>query len=157
MSEFKLDGSRPMMASITLKSMRNIISLLEHELTEGEFESDVEFSMIKELLDECRQAGEIAGQIVWHPVQCVPYDPEKHNEDFDVFDDKPMFVWEGELPEEEVEVLVSCRDGNSSWIGITHLLRDDQFCWFDSYDDTVIAWAELPEPYKPRIKENKKC
>lgn len=26
---------------------------------------------------------------------------------------------------------------------------DDGFCWFEDYDDTVIAWAELPEPYKP--------
>ena len=96
---------------------------------------------------------QLEAKIVWQPVKCVPYDPEKHDADFEVFDDKPKFVWVGDLPEEDVEVLVSCRFGDRSWVCISQLLRNDQFCWFDSYDDTVIAWAELPEPYWPEETE----
>lgn len=154
MSDFELDGSRPTMAIISLKAMRDIVSLLEYELQNGEFESDFEFSKVKKLLDECRNSAADVGQsdtIVWHPVKLVPYDPEKHADLFEdcVFDDEPMQVWEGDLPEPDIDVLVTIRV--STWIAvtITRFIRDEEFCWFDTYDDDVLAWAELPEPYKP--------
>ena len=146
MSEFELDGARPRMVSISLNAMKGILSLLEHELTEGEFESDAEFSMVKELLDECRQADESAGQIVWHPVRLVPYDPAKHAERFE---DKltPEEVWEGELPNEDGCYLVTGQNFNGSlYVGLSGFGP-----YFNEFlDNSVIAWAELPEPYVPK-------
>lgn len=154
MSDFELDGSRPMMASISLKALRDIISLLEYELTDGEFESDAEFSKIKELLDECRDSAAGAGKsdtIVWHPVKLVPFDPEKHADLFEdcVFDDKPKLVWEGDLPELDIDILVTIKVSIWEAVTITRFTRDEEFCWFETYEDSVLAWAELPEPYKP--------
>lgn len=87
---------------------------------------------------------------VWHPVKTVLYDRAKHADLFDLFDDAPNCVWEGVLPEENINVLVTFLIGNGEYgVGISCLIRDDGFCWFEDYDDTVIAWAELPEPYIP--------
>ena len=151
MSDFELDGARPMMASITLKSMRNIISLLEYELTAGEFESDAEFSKVKALLDECRDSAANAGKtgtIVWHPVKLVPYDPEKHADLFDEEDEKPDLMWEGYLPPEDELYLVTrgLRNGDRY---VEPLDYDSECYEFEGPDTDVIAWAELPEPYKP--------
>ena len=148
MRDFKLDGSRPMMASISLKALRDIISLLEYELTDGEFESDAEFSKVKELLDECRDSAADAGKtdtIVWHPVKLVPYDPEKHADLFDEDDEKPDAVWEGALPPDDGIYLITCQSRNG--------LRLIEFSDYDSeyYEFEragVIAWAYPPEPYK---------
>ena len=70
---------------------------------------------------------------------------------FDLFDDYLHLVWEGDLPEENVIVLVSFwRHDGGCGVGISCLIRDDGLSWFDEFDDRVIAWAELPEPYKEK-------
>lgn len=128
MSEFELDGARPRMVSISLKVMQDIISLLECELTDGEFESDAEFSKVKELLDECRQAGESAGQIVWHkwPEEKPPV--------------KGRFLVTEKIKNEKLFVSMRTFDPegkhNPPW---GFLLGGIE----------AIAWAELPEPYNP--------
>ena len=88
-------------------------------------------------------------KITWHPVKLVPYNPEKHDDLF-IFDDedeKPDLVWEGYLPSEDKSCLVTCE-----------LHNGDRYVEFSEYDSdnldfvdstNVIAWAELPEPYKP--------
>ena len=89
-------------------------------------------------------------KIVWHPVKVVPYERSKHSNHFDIFDDYLHLVWEGDLPEENVIVLVSFwRHDGGCGVGISCLIRDDGLSWFDEFDDRVIAWAELPEPYEP--------
>lgn len=78
--------------------------------------------------------------IVWHPVKLVPYDPAKHAE---IFEDMPTpeEVWEGEMPIEEGEYLVTTKGG---------YVRLDEFDMDSGWlTDSVIAWAELPEPYNP--------
>ena len=153
MSDFKLDGSRPMMASISLKALRDIISLLEYELTDGEVESDAEFSKVKELLDECRDSAADAGQVepvVWHFVNYVPYDPEKHADLFDEGDEKPELVWEGDLPPEDDIYLVTCQQRNGSRF-VEFSNYDGDYCEFDRAG--VIAWAYPPEPYKTGLEE----
>ena len=128
MSEFDLDGARPKMASIRLKAMQGIISLLEHELTEGEFESDAEFSMVKELLDECRQANESAGQIVWHK-------------------------WPEEKPLVKGRFLVTETINNGrpfvSMMTFDPEGKHNPPWGFLLGGIEAIAWAEMPEPYKP--------
>lgn len=146
MSEFELDGARPRMVSISLKAMKNIIALLECELINGEFESDAEFSMVKELLDECRQAEESSGQIVWHPVKLVPFDSVKHAGLFDFDDEKPDYVWEGSLPEKTGEYLVTL-EGKYGRNFVAWNEYDADF--LDFAQSGVIAWSELPEPYEP--------
>ena len=131
MSEFELAGARPRMVSISLKAMKDIISLLEHELTEGEFETDAEFSMVKVLLDECRQAGESAGQIVWHK-------------------------WSEEKPPFEGRFLVTERIYGMPFVSVLTFYPERlfDFPWGFLHEGTeVIAWAELPEPYEPEKKE----
>ena len=90
-------------------------------------------------------------KIVWHPVKVVPYDPEKHADLFEdyAFDDEPKKVWEGDLPEPDIDILVTIRVSTWEAVTITRFIRDEEFCWFDTYDDSVLAWAELPDPYKP--------
>ena len=89
--------------------------------------------------------------IVWHPVKLVPYDPEKHADLFEdcVFDDEPKLVWEGDLPEPDIDILVTIKVSTWEAVTITRFTRDEEFCWFETYDDSVLAWAELPEPYEP--------
>ena len=90
-------------------------------------------------------------KIVWHPVKLVPYDPEKHADLFEdcVFDDEPKQVWEGDLPEPDIDILVTIKVSTWEAVAITRFIRDEDFCWFETYEDSVLAWAELPEPYKP--------
>ena len=129
MSEFELNGARPRMVSISLKAMKDIISLLEHELTEGEFETDAEISMVKALLDECRRARESAGQIVWHkwPEEKPPV--------------KGRFLVTEKIKNEMLFVSMRIFDPegkhNPPW---GFLLGGIE----------AIAWAEMPEPYKPK-------
>lgn len=87
--------------------------------------------------------------IVWHPVKLVPYDPEKHAELFGDCDEPPEDVWEGELPEPDIDILVTIKVSTWEAVAITRFNRDEDFCWFETYEDSVLAWAELPEPYKP--------
>lgn len=91
---------------------------------------------------------------VWHPVKVVPYDRAKHSDHFDLFDDDLHIVWEGDLPEENINVLVSFWSNDGSYgVGISCLIRDDGLCWFEEFDDKVFAWAELPKPYQPEGAE----
>ena len=79
--------------------------------------------------------------ITWHPVRLVPFDPAKHAE---LFEDMPTpeEVCEGGMPSEEGEYLVTTKGG---YVGLDEF---DMDCgWFET--DSVIAWAEVPEPYKP--------
>ena len=84
---------------------------------------------------------------VWHPVRLVPYDPAKHAE---IFEDMPTpeEVWEGEMPSEEGEYLVTTKGG---YVGLDEFDIDGDRCWFETYD--IVAWAELPAPYKPEEKK----
>lgn len=90
-------------------------------------------------------------KIVWHPVRLVPYDSEKHADLFEdcVFDDEPKQVWEGELPEPDIDILVTIKVATWAAVAITRFTCDEDFCWFETYEDSVLAWAELPEPYDP--------
>lgn len=90
--------------------------------------------------------------IVWHPVKLVPYDPEKHAELFGDCDEPPEDVWEGELPEPDIDILVTVKVATWEEVSTTQFIRDEDdenLCWFEDYEDSVLAWAELPEPYKP--------
>lgn len=147
MSEFELDGSRPMMASISLKSMKNIISLLDYELTNGEFEFDAEYSMVKELLDECRQAFADAQEsanrhleeqqahqmetvkgIVWHTIR--PFLNRHTNRG---------------LPTKSGTFLVTTWDGVVT-ISSLFIAEDGSYFW--DLTNNIRAWAEIPEPCK---------
>lgn len=82
--------------------------------------------------------------IEWHPVKCVPFDPERHA---DLFEEgqEPEFVWEGSMPEHDGNFLVTCKgEGSRRYVEVQEYDCDDP----GFYDEYVIAWAELPEPYK---------
>lgn len=84
-------------------------------------------------------------KITWHPVRLVPYNPEKHADLFDEDDEKPELIWEGDLPYEEEQYLITTTGG---FVDTAEFCNDDDDVGFGFYDDRVIAWAELPEPYK---------
>ena len=71
-------------------------------------------------------------EVEWHPIRIV------ENEDGNV-------EWEGHMPEPFVPVLVTSSDGE---IGIDELIDEWDEYHFDNLICDVIAWAELPEPYK---------
>lgn len=82
--------------------------------------------------------------IEWHPVKCVPFDPEKHADLFEK-GEEPEFVWEGDLPDYSGDYLVTYQ-----WIdGSRSVCMEDYDVDYPGFnDDDVIAWAELPEPFK---------
>lgn len=135
MSDFQLDGARPQKVSITRQTMNNIVSLLEVELREGEFESDYEYQITQEILEECRKSLEepTSQEIIWHP-------------------------YPDELPPEDGHYLITAHDYGETienpWIEVDFFDKDaGRFLLLD-WDGTskgwcVTAWAALPAPYKP--------
>jgi len=49
------------------------------------------------------------------------------------------------MPEDGQEVIVTTDLGG---VGIDTFCRDVEGCYFENYDDDVIAWMPLPEPWK---------
>ena len=86
--------------------------------------------------------------ITWHPVRLVPYDPVKHAELFDEYDEKPELVWEGNIPSDEGIYLVTSQLRNGRYYVELSEFGPD-YAEFETGNDNVIAWAELPEPYVP--------
>lgn len=127
MSDFQLDDARPMKVSITHQTMNDIVSLLEVELREGEFESDYEYQKTQEILEECRKSlEELSSQgIVWHPYPETP------------------------LPETETAELYLVT-AIAMWAK-PHIRTAYAHKNFNSYrsEFEVIAWAKMPEPYQP--------
>lgn len=85
---------------------------------------------------------------VWHPLNAVPYDPVKHAGLFDE-DEAPELVLEGEFPDKGGDYLVTMETAGKRFVAISYF--DDE-CARDEcpFEENVIAWAELPEPYTPR-------
>lgn len=71
-------------------------------------------------------------EVEWHPIRIV--ENEEGNTE-----------WEGRMPEPYVPVLVTSSYGE---IGIDELIDDWDEYRFDTLICDVIAWAELPDPYK---------
>ena len=82
---------------------------------------------------------------VWHPVRLVPFDPVRHAK---LSWRIPKEVWEGEMPGEEGRYLVTTVSG---FVRLDEFAIDGDRCWFETYD--IVAWAELPAPYKPKEKK----
>ena len=129
MSDFQLDGARPMKVSITHQTMNDIVSLLEVELREGEFESDYEYQKTREICEECRKSLEepSSQEIIWHPCS-------------------------DELPPEDGHYLITAHGygetSENTWIDVGFFDKDSgRFLLL-----CVTAWAELPEPYKEDAK-----
>lgn len=83
--------------------------------------------------------------VAWHPVRLVPFDPARHAQLSWL---SPRVVWEGEMPREEGRYLVTTVSG---FVRLDEFAIDDDRCWFETYD--IVAWAELPAPYKPEEKK----
>lgn len=81
MTDFKLAGARPAKVSISRQTMEAIVSLLEVDLREGEFESNYEYQRTREILEECRKSlsARSSQEVVWHPFPDElpePYNPD---------------------------------------------------------------------------------
>lgn len=85
---------------------------------------------------------------VWHPLNAVPYDPVKHAWLFDE-DEAPDLVLEGELPDKGGDYLVTMETAKGiRYVGISYF--DEDYARDECpFEENVIAWAELPEPYQP--------
>lgn len=144
MEDFKLDGARPEKVSITRQTMSDIVSLLEVELREGEFESNYEYQKTCEILEECRKSLEERStkHIDWNPIYLRQSTPEE--KDISGFDE----TWEGVTPDRDGTYLISLKNGNVLPCEVSVELSEGLS--FDGYDDEVIAWAELPEPYQEK-------
>lgn len=71
-------------------------------------------------------------QFIWHPV--VMSRDEKTDE----------LVYEGPMPDDEEEVLVTTVNG---FLAIDTFNRNCEYYGFDTYEYDVLAWAKLPKPY----------
>lgn len=77
----------------------------------------------------------------WTPVKTRPLTDEERDGlliDAECAFDCPM-------PEDGQEVIVTTDLGG---VGIDTFCRDVEGCYFENYDDDVIAWMPLPEPWK---------
>lgn len=55
---------------------------------------------------------------------------------------------EDALPEDGVEVLITYRGTDGQYY--VHVDEYDQECgWATGWDDDIVAWKELPDPYRP--------
>lgn len=145
MEDFKLDGARPAKVSISRQTMEDIVSLLEVDLREGEFESDYEYQKTQEILEECRKSLEERStkQIEWKPIHLRKATEEEKSEDG--FEE----IWEGITPDRDGTYLVTLKNGNVLPCEVS--VEWSEGLSFDGYDDEVIAWAEMPEPYKETL------
>lgn len=110
--------------------------IIDAELDDGTYVDAIDKDSIVPITKTIKTAFE------WHPVQLVPFDPEKHAEMFEVCDEPPEEVWEGELPQEYLEVIVLFDGGRTE---VTYAESDEYgFKYFDEVDD-VVAWA-YPNP-----------
>ena len=67
-------------------------------------------------------------------------------------DENDVDYWhvEGQLPEENEEVLISTKYG----VFFDIFVSDEFECFFEDHDfDEVIAWMHVPEPYKEESEE----
>ena len=71
-------------------------------------------------------------KVEWHPIRTV------ETEDGTI-------KWEGNTPAPYETVLITTSDGE---VGIDTFIQDFNEDYFITFVDDVIAWAELPEPYK---------
>lgn len=82
-------------------------------------------------------------QVDWIKVNERPLTEEEKKE----LGEDVCSIFEGELPKDEQEVLVTNAWGN---IDITTFYKDVDGSFFDNYDaGEVLAWAEKPERYIP--------
>jgi hypothetical protein len=76
--------------------------------------------------------------IKWHPCEIVP--------------DGDSVQWKG-IPDKSGEYLVTIKSRRTTFVEITEFdktalrMYPDE-AWGTFWNDQVIAWAELPEPYK---------
>lgn len=129
MTDFKLDGARPAKVSISRQIIEAFAFLLEVELRDGEFETDYEYQRMREVLEECRQAlaSPQSQEVVWHPYPEVP-------------------LPETEFAKAYLVTAVSSKGDQEPFVrsaygGKNFLAYENEF--------TVVAWAELPDPYHP--------
>lgn len=94
----------------------------------------------------------------WIPIKTRPLTEEER----ELFGDKYDFMYEGQLPEDGQDVLITHQNGK---------VYADTFCnfgtpYFETYCDEgeVIAWQPFPKPYKApgaaepgKSKKNRKC
>lgn len=71
-------------------------------------------------------------KVEWHPMRTV------ETEDGTI-------KWEGNTPAPDETVLITYSDGE---VGIDTFFQDSEGDSYITFADDVIAWAELPEPYK---------
>ncbi len=94
----------------------------------------------------------------WIPIKTRPLTEEER----ELFGDKYDFMYEGQLPEDGQDVLITHQNGKV----YADTFYIDEDVYFETYCDEgeVIAWQPFPKPYKvPRAavpgksKKNRKC
>ena len=78
----------------------------------------------------------------WYPVKRRPLTEEELEE----YGHEYSEMWDCTLPDESCTVIITYTYRDQKYVTYTEFDFDDKY--FDDYNDEVIAWMPLPEPYK---------
>lgn len=119
-----------------LNNIRRRLSMNSKDDLENEKALESAIEMVK---------GVTSGTIVpieWNEIKTRPLTDEEREE----YSDDVCFIFECNLPSDDVDVLVTTKCGN---VEIVEFYRDYETCFFGDFDeDDLTAWAYLPKPFK---------
>ena len=75
---------------------------------------------------------------------------EEEREDLDLDDDDYARIFDCKLPEDDQVCLLTVNSVRDVCVAVDTFCSDVDGPWFEDWDwDDIIAWAPLPEPFKP--------
>ena len=109
----------------------------------------------KALIDKGNEALDMAiesleNQFIWNPITTRPITEEEKKEYESLYGAECLeFMYVGALPDDAEEVLVATSYGS---VALDTFYIDAEGCYFENYcdEDSVIAWARIPKPYKEK-------
>ena len=96
-----------------------------------------------------------AASVKWHPIETRPLTDEELRYYYDTYgaDSVPDSMLCGKMPEDDQMILITYRMKNGDLcVAVDTCTCDEWGYYLEDFEDfdRVIAWAPLPEPYKPK-------
>lgn len=119
-----------------------LIQDMKDHISRGEYEG---YALTNE---ECIQVIQALEQTQWIPIKTRPLTEEEKEE----IGHEYAFMYDCSLPDDGQDVLITDCYGN---VEVDTFCRDHEGVYFETNcdDGEVIAWRELPQPYKEGDKE----
>lgn len=106
-------------------------------------EGDEVLIKVSDAVDVLRNLPSVAPVTVWHRIKTRPLTDEEKEAYGEEYGVEYTFMYDCKMPDGGQEVLVK-----TQWGIEKTTYHTDYGCYFEDYEDDVIAWMPLPEPYK---------